>query len=152
MSVRIEFATINDEQNNEAAGIILCFDTLEEAEVPFRALIKSYEETNIYEKTTVHFVHETESTYSMHFTIHGNDSFKAVFMGIAPKRLQMLIESIETQGFIFILSAIIAKNSEIILNRNKYICLTRVYLDEQIYESHIDELKYNFKAIKEAIK
>ena len=53
MNIRFKYASICDKANNVVAGFILCFDTLKEAEEPFRILIKSYEETNISMKVNI---------------------------------------------------------------------------------------------------
>ena len=152
MDIRFKYATISDSENNVVSGFILCFDTMEDAEEPFRILIKSYEETHIYEKTVVHFYTETDNTCSLHFTIRGDESFEAILSGIESKYVQQLINSVETQGFIFILTAVATNNNKMELNKKKYISTSRIYMDEKIFESHVGRLKFDFNALKEAIK
>lgn len=152
MNIRFKYASICDKANNEVAGFVLCFDTLKEAEEPFRILIKSYEETNFYEKTSVHFFHETENTCSLKLTINGYESFEAELSGIELKYVQQLIDSIESQGFIFILSAAVSNDDDMTINKNKYISTSRIYLDGHLYESHIGRLKFDINALKEAVQ
>jgi len=151
MDIRFRFLNISNGNLNNITGFALCFDSLNEADVVFKTLIKSYDETHIYEKTMVKFSSCSNETYNLHFCIKGIESFHAHLMQIDKKFVFLLRDAIEKQGNIFIITAKSTKEDEFIINKGKYICVSRIYIDDTIIERKVHEATFDMNLLKELI-
>lgn len=151
MNIRFRYISIIDENNNAISGFALCFDSLAESNKIFEILIKSYEESHVFEKTTVKFYSADDGTYSLKFLINGDDSFKAELSKIDKKYVQLLKEAIEEQGTIFIVSAKSKTEEEFQINKGKYICITRIYINDVLVERIFPGKQFSFELLKEFI-
>lgn len=149
MDIRFRYLNISDEKNY-VSGIALCYNTMEETNTIFEVLQKGFG-AKITEKVSIKFNKNSCNTYNMNMIIEGNENlYKIELEGIDSMYIKELEKSIKDNGCIFVVTAQSNIISEFKLNREKYFCVSKFYIDNKKVDGS-NNINYSVKELVEQL-